>query len=194
MAGNTRIAKLIVKSAPNKELLSALKRLQCDVGVGELFTSSVVPFLRAAKREFGDVLLVKVTVAGQDVNIEAGMTLADAEGFGAVTALIYMVAEIALAEPQRSLNDVLFRPVNGKAVPPTWGLEQRPALHIILNTLRSQVVADDLGWCGAVTGKEFIAKLGQVPYDISTFHDKMSHLSSWARCVGINNNLIPFRR
>ena len=88
MAGNTRIAKLIVKSAPNKELLSALKRLQCDVAVGELFTSQVAPLLRAAKKAFGDMLFIKATVAEQELNIEADMTLADAEGFGAVTALL----------------------------------------------------------------------------------------------------------
>ena len=91
MAGNTRIVKLIVKSAPNKELLSALKRLQCDVAVGELFTSQVAPLLRAAKKAFGDMLFIKATVpsvAEQELNIEADMTLADAEGFGAVTALL----------------------------------------------------------------------------------------------------------
>ena len=107
MAGNTKIVKLVVKSTPNKELLSALTRLQCDVAVGELFTSKVAPLLRAAEKAFGDVLFIKATVAEQKLDIEAGMTLADAEGFGAVTALLYSVAEKAPAEPRRSLNDVL---------------------------------------------------------------------------------------
>ena len=175
MAGNTKIVKLVVKSTPNKELLSALTRLQCDVAVGELFTSKVAPLLRAAEKAFGDVLFIKATVAEQELNIEAGMTLADAEGFGAVTALLYTVCEIAPAEPRRSLNDALMRQVIGKAVPPAWSLEQRPALHTILNLLRSQVIADNLGWHDAATGKAFIARLGKVLYEISKFHDKLAH-------------------
>jgi hypothetical protein len=175
MAGNTKIVKLVVKSTPNKELLSAVTRLQCDVAVGELFTSKVAPLLRAAEKAFGDVLFIKATVAEQELDIEADTTLADAEGFGAVTALLYSVAEKAPAEPRRSLNDVLLRRPVGKELPPEWALLSRQALHAIFNTLRSRVVSDTLGWLDADTGKAFIVKLGQVLYDISTFHDRLAH-------------------
>ena len=56
---------------------------------------------------------------------------------------------------------------------PTWSHGGRPALTIIFGRLRDEMQKDGLGFAGsrgAKIGCEWMLKLTQLLYDVSTFH------------------------
>ena len=59
----TKFVALQVKQPPNKELLSAVKRVPCDLSLEQVFESVVEPMLRSKEKPFGDLIWVKVMMS-----------------------------------------------------------------------------------------------------------------------------------